>query len=295
MSRKSVLGKQKLQEKEEVQQENENKILIQSARKLLLGVINPYLASELAYHIARYSTLKVLLIDADGMNPRVASVLGMKDLINERVQSEYETTSSFNMAMDYVSKNPSSPTLEIFQNIAIEHPKNKNLFVLTGNDDLSVYEAYSPTAFESILDLSARGFDLVIITLPYNVYDSFFQISLKHTDFMVYGLKAYGDEIFNFNTMVRYLNDLGLSEMQKHKLIPFEYNDTQSKIGDIKVAVDNEYFGVISESSERNNRKNEFLKTYCSSMSKKNIKEYHRLARVLGYKTQKRGLFGKGK
>lgn len=291
MAKKSVLIKKELEQHNEHELEQQAKVLIANPRKLILGVTNPYLASELGYHIAKFTSLHVLIIDGDALRPIISTCLGMKELINDKIQTDVGGNSAFNMAMEYVRS--SKPVLDIFKKIAVEHPNNKNLSVLTGNDDVQKYEDYSTTNFELLLKQSIIAFDLVIVNVPFNIYDGFYLVALDHVEYMLYGFGAYADDILCFNSLIKYLESCGRSDVKKHQYIPFDYSQArQMSLHDIKLSVDNQFLGVITGDKNRQLLRNEFNKTYSRNMSKKNINEYHRLAKSFGYQTKK-GLFGK--
>jgi cellulose biosynthesis protein BcsQ len=290
MSKKSILNKKAIETQETENNEFENKILINEPRKVLVGITNPQLASEFAFHVAKYTSVKVLIIDADGLKPSVAMCLGMRKLVNENVLTDFKSDSSFNMALDYIAKTQ-RPVLDIFKNIAVVHPSNKNLYVLTGNDDLERFENYSESALELLLQTAINAFDFVIVNVPFNIYDQFYLTTLTNVDHMLYGFSAYADELRIFNGQILFLNECGFGTLKKHQFIPFDYNSNrQLSVRDIKMAVDNNYIGVVNGDRKRQLYKNEFTKTYANNMSSKNIKDYHRLAKSFGYQTKK-GLF----
>lgn len=294
MAKKSVLSKREIELNTEHELEQQVKVLISNPRKLILGVTNPYLASELGYHVAKFTNLKVLIIDADGLKPVISTCLGMKELINDRIQSENESDSSFNMAMEYISLTP-RPVLDVFKRIAVEHPHNKNLFVLTGNDDIQKYEDYSTTTFELLLKQSINAFDLVIVNVPYNIYDAFYLVALDHVEYMVYGFSAYADDIMTYNSLIKFLEACGRADIKKHQYVPFDYSpNRQMSLHDVKLAVDNQVLGVVSGDKDRQHFRNEFNKSYARNMSKKNTNEYHRLAKSFGYQTKKSFFSKKG-
>lgn len=295
MAKKSILIKKDAEQAAEHELEQGMKILISNPRKLLLGFTNPFLAGELCYHIAKHTNLKVLIVDADGLMPKVATSLGMKELVNQRIQADIGGESAFNMAMEYISRTP-RPVLDVFKNIAVEHPTNKNLSVLTGNDDVQRYEDYSSTAFELLLKQSTEGYDFVAVVVPYNIYDAFYLMALEHVEYMIYGFEAYADNIMAFNSVIQFLRTCGRAGLKKHQYVPFNYSaSTQMSMRDIRLAVDDQMLGAISLEANRLTCRNEFDKTYARRMSNKNINEYHRLAKALGYQTKKKSFLGRGR
>ena len=294
MAKKAVLNKKEVEASQQAQQEFEQKVLINNPRKLILGVTNPYLASEFAFHVAKYTNIKVLLIDADGLNPMVNMTLGMKEVVNERIQTDFKTDSAFNMALNYLVVSKGSFNIDVFKSIAVKHPKNSNLSVLTSNDDLEMYEGYSSKTFELLIQKAVLGYDLIVVNVPYNIYDEFYLETLKYVEYMIYGFDAYADNMVNFNRLIHFLNSIGISDLNKHQYVAFNHSlRTKLSVSDIKMVVDNNFLGSISGEKSRLLMNNEFLKSYSNNMSKKNIKEYHKLAKTFGYSTKKKGLFNK--
>jgi cellulose biosynthesis protein BcsQ len=286
MAKKSVLSRKEIEQRTEQEQEEQSRVLIPNPRKLLLGFTNPHLASEFGYHMAKHTSMKVLVIDADGLNPIVSACLGMKELVNSQIQSDGDSDSAFNMAMEYISRTPKR-VADVFKKIAVEHPSNKNLFVLTGNDDVQKFEDYSETTFELLLKQATESFDLVLVNVPYNIYDAFYLTALDHVEYMIYGFGAYADSLMTFNALVDFLHTCGRSDIQKHQFVAFEYSSSkQLSMHDVKLAVDHHVLGYISEEKARDRMRNEFNKAYSKNMSKKNTKEYHRLAKTFGYQTK---------
>lgn len=286
MAKKAILVKKDLEDKLDEQNIDVDKILILNPRKTIVGISNPYLASELAYHLARFTSLNVLVIDADGLMPKISSALGLKETINNKVDSDINTTSSFNMALDYIAKS-ARPVLDVFKSIAVEHSKLKNLHVFTGNDDLSRYDGFSETAFELLLKQAVSGYDVVIVSVPFNIYDAFFLKTLENVDFMVHGFKANADNLKAYNDVLGYLTAMGRTEFEKHQYVAYEYIPSVHLLkNDIKNAVGGHFIGSISYEEKREIFNNDFYKSYSSSITKRNLKEYHRLAKAFGYSTK---------
>lgn len=264
---------------------DDHEVLVNRTQKLKIGVINPQLASELAYHIAKFTHAKVLLIDADAMMPTVAECLGMKERVNNRIDFGSKSASSFKMAMDYMAT--SKPTADILKTVALPHQNNRNLSVLVGDNNLFNFETYSLEAFKGLMNLAHEAYDLVVVHVRYEVYDEFFGHVNDTADFMLYGLEAYADNLLSYVRLNTFLTNLDWST-DNHYLVPFSYDSScQLGHGDLKHLIGQNLLPAISASKIRQSYRCATNRCYAGNMTKKNTYEYHRLAKSLGFITKK--------
>ncbi|QUI25907.1 hypothetical protein HZI73_26200 (plasmid) [Vallitalea pronyensis] len=291
MKRKPVLLKKEVEKevkKENVKDENiDDKTVIQSFRKLIVGVYdNAEFASEFALFIAENTTLKILLIDADTLHPIIAETLAMKHTFNANISTSIRTTSSFNMAMDYMAKG--KPTREIFQEMCI---KCKSLYVLTGNDDLNMYEYYPENAFKELLIMAIKCFDMVIVNTNACIYDAFYVDTLDTCDTMLYPVELTADKLKKVNQYVMYGLQKRSIEKDRQKIIGFNYSPLHMPKSEVKAATEKNFLGTIVYDEKRISARSKFHKRY--KMSRKVKNDYITLLKKFNIHLGKRGFFKK--
>ncbi|GKX32304.1 hypothetical protein SH1V18_47840 [Vallitalea longa] len=276
MKRKPVLlKKQRKQEikKENISKEEVDKKVIQFFKKQIIGVYdNGEFASEFSLFISHYTTLKVLLIDANALTPVIAETLGIKNTYNTNIVSEYKTKSSFNMAMDFIAKEKANR--EIFKSICVKH---KDFYVLTGNDDIKQYEYYTKDAFKDLIKVANECFDIVIINTNSCIYDAFFVDTMSLCDTMIYAVELTADKIKMVNSYVQFIYDNMGIEKDRHKIIGFNYNSLHMDKLDVKTVTDENLIGIVSYDPERIRKRNKFDKQY--KMNKKVKNDYRKISK----------------
>jgi cellulose biosynthesis protein BcsQ len=93
---------------------------------------NAEFGCELAYSIAKYSDLNVLLIDLDFLAPSVDIHMGVQKYPDKIVINKEST--GYDILMDSVEKN--YITNEIIRNASIKRKELGNLYIITGCYDI---------------------------------------------------------------------------------------------------------------------------------------------------------------
>ncbi|TCT17027.1 hypothetical protein EDC18_101323 [Natranaerovirga pectinivora] len=240
-----------------------NKV-VKNFRKLLITVYNnPDFVAELGWVITNTTNLKVLLIDSDALESSLAQTLGMKNTYNTAVNSPLITQSSFNIAMDYISKETFNK--KVFESICVQ--LQSSLYVLTGNDNLENYEYYPNNAFVKLLNGSLEIFDIVLVNTNSNIYDEFLIHSFYHSDILLFPIEAYLNRLHTINSYLAFLHNKQNISIEKGKFISFNYRkEIHLPDAYMKEITNNNFIGRIDYDEKRLLYKNYIDKCYAKTM-----------------------------
>jgi len=242
-------------------------------RKVILTIWdNAEFGCELAYTAARFTDLNVVLIDLDLLSPKIDLLLNTNKYPIKVFTEGIFNKSSLDIIMDALEKN--TLTHEVFMKSAIRRKELKNLFVITGNYNLSNYEYYNDDSLIKLIEKAYQYFDLVILLVNRSIYDSYTVISLIKSDYNLIAVRADADILREFNRYLLFLEEKQQIPLNKCKFVAFEY-DKNLNIDKkaLEEITGGNYIGSISYSLKRARYRN-CSSPYAKHMEKEVISEY---------------------
>lgn len=177
---------------------------------------NPEFACEISYVAAKRSNMKVLLIDADLLNPTVDLFLKIKRF-SDKIENK---KTGLELALDSINYNILS--YELLESICCKRRELNNLSILTGNYSLNNYEYFS-MSFIDLIKKCTENYDLTFIIANKFIYDAYTIASLSISDFNILPLHAYLPTIREFNNYLSFLQEKQCIPMEKTKFVAFSY------------------------------------------------------------------------
>jgi len=242
-------------------------------RKVILTIWdNAEFGCELAYTAAKYTDLNVVLIDLDLLSPKIDLILNTNKYPFKVFTEGLFNKSSLDIVIESLEKN--TLTQEVFMKSAIRKKELKNLFIITGNYNLSNYEYYSDDSLVKLIEKAYQYFDVVILLVNRSIYDSYTVISLIKSDYNLIAVRADADKLREFNRYLLFLEEKQQILLNKCKFVAFEY-DKNLNIDKkaLEEITGGNYIGSISYSSKRARYRN-CSSAYVKHMEKEVISEY---------------------
>lgn len=229
---------------------------------------NPEFACEIAYVAAKCSNLKVLLIDADLLNPTVDLFLNVKRF-SDRVEDK---KTGLELAIDAINHNFIS--YEILESICCKRRELSNLSILTGNYSINNYEYFSRNSFVELIKICSENYDLTFIIANKFIYDDYTITSLAISDYNILPLHSYLPTIREFNCYLAFLYEKQGIELDKTKFVAFSYT-AQNHISNemLNVMSGNNLWGSVGFSKKRIRLRKSKL-PYSKVMEKSIVKNY---------------------
>ena len=242
-------------------------------KKVILTIWdNAEFGCELAYTAARFTDLKLVLIDLDLLSPKIDLILNINKYPFKVFTEGLFNKSSLDIIMDSIEKN--TLTQEVFMKSAIRRKELKNLFAVTGNYNLSDYEYYSDDSLVKLIEKAYQYFDVVILLVNRSIYDSYTVISLIKSDYNLVAIRADADNLREFNRYLLFLEEKQQILLNKFKFIAFEYdknlNIDKKALEEITAG---NFIGSIRYSFKRAKYRNS-SSPYVRHMEKEVISEY---------------------
>lgn len=207
---------------------------------------NPEFACEIAYVSAKRSNLKVILIDADVLNPTVDLYLNIKKF-SDKVE---ERKTGLELAIDSINRNFIS--YELIESVSCKRRELQNLSILTGNYQISNYEYYSRDSFVELIKKCSENYDLTFVIANKFIYDSYTVTSLAISDFNIIPLHAYLPTVREFNNYLAFLSDKQGIDLEKTKFVEFSYSShNHISASMINVMTGNNAWGTVGFSKKR--------------------------------------------
>lgn len=260
---------------EDIKLDNRNLKNIVTFKKLILNIWgNAEFACELAYTAASLTTLNVLLIDLDTLNATADEYLNVsKYPANIRSFEEMVNNSGFNICMDAADKKVL--TREIFLEACVQ--KTRNLYVLTGNYNLSNFEYYSEASLAIVIEKAYELFDLVILITNSFIYDAFTLFAIRRCDCNIIPVRADKIAVREVNRYLVHLKEKQNIALDKSRFVAFEYNPSIHLGKDIlNELTEGSFIGAIGCSERRQAYRN--LKAiYARNMERKIRSDYIRI------------------
>jgi len=243
-----------------------------SFKRLILTVFaNPEFACELAYTAARCTNLNILLMDLDTLNATVDEYLNVpKHPKNVKAFEEPINNTGLNICLDAADKG--ILTRELFLETLVQ--KLKNLYVLTGNYNLSNFEYYSESSLNILIEKAYELFDVTIIITNGFIYDAFTLMSLRKSDYNIVALRADKIALRELNRYLVYLREKQNIPLEKTRFVAFEYNtETDLRKDILNELTERNFIGCVDYNQKRQAYRN--LKTvYAKNMDKKTRNQY---------------------
>lgn len=255
-------------------------------RQLFTVMGNSELCAELAYMTAKNTTEDVLIIDIEAIVPEINLILGMKETINEGITvGNLVTASSFLQAYEVAaSKNLN---YDILRSIAVPH-KFKNLFVLTGNDNIGKHESFHHEPLRRIIDVSLDIFGAVYVNIPNDMYNAlalFMILYSKST--LIVPFDGSATDLSSRMKVIELIKKAQRLPLKNLKYLAFEYHPGASlDESDIRQLTDGMYIGKVTYELSRIKARNDFKSGYASVMTKKNEEEYSKILNKFGFDTK---------
>lgn len=229
---------------------------------------NPEFACEIAYVAAKNTNLRILLIDADLLNPTVDLFLNVKRF-SDRVEDK---KTGLELAIDSINHNFLS--YEMIESICCKRRELPNLSILTGNYSLANYEYFSTTSFIELIKVCSENYDLTFIIANKFIYDAYTITSLAISDYNILPLHAYLPTIREFNNYLTFLSDKQGIEIDKTKFIAFSYT-AQNHVSNamLNVMSEGNLWGSVGFSRKRIRLRKSKI-PYSRLMEKPIIKDY---------------------
>ncbi|MBE0451621.1 MAG: hypothetical protein IBX70_12355 [Clostridia bacterium] len=275
-----TITKEKLIEKTHVIQTHNKR------RQLFTIFGNSELCAELAYSTAKNMTEEVLIIDLETIVPDVHLYLGMNETTNDGIAvGSLVTESSFLQAYEVAaSKNLN---YDILRNIAVPY-KFKNLFVLTGNDNINKHESFNFEPLRRIIDISLDIFGAVFVNTPDDLYNSLSLYMLLNPKASII-IPFDGSSIGLRNQMkkIELLKKAQNVSMNNIRYLAFEYHTNVSMSeSDIKQITQGLYVGKVSFDMDRIKARNDFKVGYVNKLPPKIESEYMKILNKYGIETK---------
>lgn len=255
-------------------------------RRLFTVMGNSELCAELAYMTAKHTTEDVLIIDIEPFIPEINLIYGMKETINDGITvGNLFTSSSFLQAYEVAtSKNLN---YDIVRSIAVQH-KFKNLFVLTGNDNVGKHESFNHEPLNRIIDISLDIFGAVYVNIPADIYNKlalFMMINPKSTLIVPFDGSAIG--LSNKIKTIKLIKSAQPLSEKNVKYLAFDYHSNVSlDENDIRKLTEGKFVGKVTYEVGRIKARNDFKSSYADSMTKKNEEEYKLILDKFGFNTK---------
>ena len=240
---------------------------------------NAEFACELAYVLAKSTSLNVLLADMDLLCPTADLILNIKKYPERIIREGILNESGLNIVLDSAAKGVL--TRESFISACIKRKEVSNLYILTGNYRLENYEYYSNESLTIFIDKSRQLFDVVILAVNRSIYDAFTVISLIKSDVNIIPICAVVHKLREFNNYIVFLKDKQKIPLEKNKFVAFEYNaKTHLSEAAISEATQYNYLGSVRFCPQREKCRNQRI-AYSQKMDKKVKEDYIRILRKI--------------
>lgn len=229
---------------------------------------NPEFACEIAYVAAKKSNLKILLIDADLLNPTVDLFLNVKRY-SDKIENK---KTGLELSLDAINRNFLS--YEIIESICCKRKELPNLSVMTGSYSIDNYEYFSRDSFKELIKICSENYDLTFIIANKFIYDAYTITSLAISCYNILPLHAYLPTIREFNNYLTFLYEKQGIEKEKTKFVAFSYtpqNHVSNSI--INVMTEGNSWGTVGFSRNRIRLRKSKI-PYSRLMEKSIVKDY---------------------
>lgn len=235
---------------------------------------NSQFGSEFAYFTAENTGKSVLLFDADLLAPSVDKYLCVERCVRKAEKTGIDLAVA---ASDSGTLTPSD-----FAGFTVQRKGCPGLAVITGNYDLNNYEYFDPKTAAAIIKAADSIYNVIIMAVNKNIYDSFTLYGLNFSDLNLIAVKAGLLEIREYNAYISFLCDKQNIPAGKYLYVTYEY-DKHRDLDERMVfeMTKGRYLGSVSESQKRGRA---FMTgmPYAVDMDPANRKEYGGILSKMG-------------
>ncbi len=246
----------------------------------------PIFASDLAYILAKATKKRVLLIDANRLEPSLDLHLGVDAHAGQlKLNFGQPYASGLKLAFEAMGKRMMNRAL-------LERVSNRvgreTLWVLTGAEAIHDFEYYDRERFERLLQLSRMSFDFVFVATSGFMYDLFTCVAMYEADRCLVPFEGKLDRVRALNRTLMFLEEKQKISYNKHVFCAYNYD---RKV-DLSMDVLNDVFNGQVGTQIPYNIKREIYRSkkrrHMGLLKEKDVKGYVKVLMELGIPGHKR-------
>lgn len=211
---------------------------------------NAEFGCELAYIIAKYTDLSVVLLDLDLLAPKVDLNLNVKKYPEKVFKDSSVKQTGLKIIMDAIENNYLS--VEVITKASVKRDEVKNLFVITSSYDHNDYEYFDNDSIATLLEKLQQNFDVSIVLVNRCMYDYYTLCALYMADYNLVAVNANIGAFREFNSYMTFLSNNQNIDASKMRFVAFNYDkDTEESISAATEMSNNKLLGTIRYSRKR--------------------------------------------